>query len=149
MHDWLVFRETGESAAALVLRKWEAPWAAWLNGSSDSDKEENGALLDLATEHCVDVYVASDSSCTTCAVNASNVDAKKALPSARSRNNSTAGAAPANEKVLKDKQGGEYGDIEDEEPPRKVAKPQKKQLERKADSSQGVSRSVSGILVRC
>jgi hypothetical protein len=42
VHDWLVFRETGESAAALVLRKWESSWAAWLTGGSDGNKEENG-----------------------------------------------------------------------------------------------------------
>jgi hypothetical protein len=44
VHDWLVFRETGESAAALVLRKWESSWAAWLRGGSDGDKEENGVF---------------------------------------------------------------------------------------------------------
>ena len=42
VHDWLVYNQTGESAAALVLRKWEAPWAAWLNGGSNENKEDTG-----------------------------------------------------------------------------------------------------------
>lgn len=42
VHDWLIHNETGESAAALVLRKWEAPFAKWLNAGSDGSKDENG-----------------------------------------------------------------------------------------------------------
>ena len=152
VHDWLVFRETGDAAATLVLRKWEAPWAAWLTGGSDGEKEENGALMNL-DKRCIntDVCMSVNKSLTICAVNASNlVDTKKAQPPARSRNNSTAGAAPASDKVhvREDKQGGDCREIGGDEPPCKVAKLQTETVAKKPDSSQGAPRSLSGILVR-
>lgn len=62
VHDWLVFKENGESAAALVLRKWEAPWASWLAAGSDGEKEDNGVML--AHKICVASVIVCSESCT-------------------------------------------------------------------------------------